>query len=198
MRRVGIVGVVLLSVWLVPAADGRYRSTGVLLDYDRAELVPGPALRFDRHRVVQQLYGGRWYHNPFTVAQQGLIDYSQGRRRGALKIADWLVRRQHRDGTWRYRFPFVASGLMVTVRPPWSSALAQGAALCLLRRAFHLTHRRRYARAARAAVKPFRRLTDDGGVAARVRGHRFFEEYPTRPPSAVLNGFAYSLIGLYD
>jgi heparosan-N-sulfate-glucuronate 5-epimerase len=189
---------------LLTAPASAHRSTGVLLDYATASLQPGPALRFDGAGIVQQRYGDRWYYNPFTVAQQGLIDYSHyrvtrslSRRRGALRAADWLVRHQDRTGAWLYRFRFVASGLEVS--PPWASALAQGGALCLLRRAFHLTGDERYRRAALRALRPFRRPSSRvGGVAATIRRHRFYEEYPTRPASGVLNGFAFSLIGLYD
>ena len=52
-----------------PANDGlAFEVDGPLLDYERAVLVPGPALRFDRHGIVEQRYAGRWPHQPFTVA----------------------------------------------------------------------------------------------------------------------------------
>src|SRR5688572_14778181 len=103
---------------LLAAPASAYRSTGVLLDYDRSALTAGPALRFDRSGIVQQRYGDDWFYNPFTVAQQGLIDYSHyvkdgsaKRRRGAVRAANWLVRRQdRRTGAWLYRFAFRPSG----------------------------------------------------------------------------------------
>ena len=49
------------------------------------------------------------------------------------------------------------------------------------------------------ALKPFRIPSHQGGVLATFLGkYAWYEEYPTRPESLVLNGFIYSLLGLYD
>lgn len=37
-----------------------------------------------------------------------------------------------------------------------------------------------------------------GGVLNKLFGYSWFEEYPTSPGTFVLNGFMYSLIGLFD
>lgn len=38
----------------------------------------------------------------------------------------------------------------------------------------------------------------EGGVRSELFGHAWYEEYPTQPGTFVLNGFMYSLIGLYE
>jgi heparosan-N-sulfate-glucuronate 5-epimerase len=78
--------------------------------------------------------------------------------------------------------------------------MAQGQAMSLLERAYRLTGRSIYLRAAERGLRP---LEARAGRSLLVRcfsgcGHPFFEEYPTRPRSDVLNGFMFTLIGLYD
>lgn len=82
----------------------------------------------------------------------------------------------------------------------WYSAMGQGHAISLLARAYH--HSKgdsRYLRAAVDGMKPFRVPSKQGGVLAKFLGKfDWYEEYPTTPASFVLNGFIYSLLGLYD
>ena len=48
-------------------------------------------------------------------------------------------------------------------------------------------------------MKPFSKLSKEGGVRAYfMNEYPWYEEYPTTPASFVLNGFIYSLIGLFD
>jgi peptidoglycan/xylan/chitin deacetylase (PgdA/CDA1 family) len=56
----------------------------------------------------------------------------------------------------------------------------------------------RYAEAALRALEPLRVPTSKGGVLALLGGGPFFEEYPTDPPSFVLNGAIYAMWGVYD
>nr|CAG4641504.1 EOG090X0272 [Eurycercus lamellatus] len=64
---------------------------------------------------------------------------------------------------------------------------------------FNSRGRPEYLEAALKGMKPFSISSTDGGVRAYfMNQYPFYEEYPTTPPSFVLNGFIYSLIGLYD
>ncbi len=48
-------------------------------------------------------------------------------------------------------------------------------------------------------TSPFKTTSEHGGIKATfMNKYDWYEEYPTRPSSFVLNGFIYSLIGLYD
>lgn len=82
--------------------------------------------------------------------------------------------------------------------PPWLSAMAQGQGASLLVRLHGATGEERYADAARRALMPLRVPSELGGVEAQLGGGPFPEEYPTRPPSFVLNGGVFALFGLYD
>ncbi|XP_037090364.1 D-glucuronyl C5-epimerase B-like [Pollicipes pollicipes] len=77
--------------------------------------------------------------------------------------------------------------------------MAQGQAMSLLTRAYRVTGDRRYLDAARRAAGPFSVDSRDGGVRTLFQDkYVWYEEYPTVPSSLVLNGFIYSLMGLYD
>lgn len=78
--------------------------------------------------------------------------------------------------------------------------MGQGQAISLLSRAFyHSGGDLKYLKSAHAALKPFKVLNQNGGVLSKFMNlHSWYEEYPTIPPIFILNGFMYSLIGLYD
>lgn len=143
-----------------------------------------------------------WRHNPVTTAQYGLWRFGnwvrthdQSQLLAAEKQADWLVANQDRaSGKWFYDFPLRGYGLS----PPWASAMAQGQAISLLTRVWRATNTPRYLQAAAAALRPFERPVSKGGVVSFLDGHPWYEEAPSRPPSFILNGFMFTLVGLYD
>lgn len=47
-------------------------------------------------------------------------------------------------------------------------------------------------------MKPLFTPVKEGGAYREFAGLPFYEEYPTKKPSMVLNGFIYTLFGLYD
>ena len=48
-------------------------------------------------------------------------------------------------------------------------------------------------------VRVFNISSSEGGVrAVFMDKYEWYEEYPTNPPTFILNGFMYSLLGLYD
>ncbi|KAJ8878740.1 hypothetical protein PR048_019326 [Dryococelus australis] len=78
--------------------------------------------------------------------------------------------------------------------------MGQGHAISVLARAyFHSGGDPQYLDAALAGLKPFQIPSAEGGVLATfLDKFPWYEEYPTTPASFVLNGFIYSLLGLYD
>ena len=117
----------------------------------------------------------------------------------ARHVADVLIEHQERDGARRgafvhtYDFPHT-----FPVRAPWISSMAQGEGASLLVRLHLETGEERYSDAARLALEPLSVRTPDGGAMNLLEGRPFPEEYPTEPPSFVLNGGIFSLWGLYD
>jgi hypothetical protein len=120
-------------------------------------------------------------------------------RRLAHEVCDWLVADQVSEGdltgAWLHREPFMHT---YRLEPPWLSAMAQGQGASLLAQVAAAGGDERYAEAARRAVGPLQVDVERGGVLTTLRGHDFYEEYPTRPGSYVLNGVIFTLWGLLD
>lgn len=113
--------------------------------------------------------------------------------------ANWLVVHQDAAGGWPISVVRKLAGGQLTLPPGWYSAMAQGQAMSLLVRAYHRTSNSKYLQAALRATRPFLVPSSEGGVLAKFADkYDFYEEYPTTPSCFVLNGFIYSLIGLYD
>ena len=145
-------------------------------------------------------------YTPVTIAQFGLAahqrflqnqsdeDYSR-----FLLAANWLVNhlKKGEDNFWVWEHDF--SMPIYHLDPPWVSAMAQGQGMSLLLRAYEQTKKMVYLKASRAAFQAFLFPIEKGGVTcADEEGNVWFEEYPTDPPSHVLNGMIFAMIGIYD
>jgi heparosan-N-sulfate-glucuronate 5-epimerase len=139
-------------------------------------------------------------YNPITISQYGFYLLNRPQYHGiAIKCADWLVDNlqlwQQDMHAWIYDFDLWFYG----PRAPWISAMAQGEGISLLLRVFQLTGIEKYKETAKLAFTPFRYSVEENGVVDRIAGRSvFFEEYVTHPPSHVLNGHIFALLGVYD
>lgn len=88
------------------------------------------------------------------------------------------------------------------LRTPWYSAMGQGHAISLLTRFYFHFKKEKYINAAAKALDLFDIDSSEGGVKAYFMNDSkfaWYEEYPTQPYSLfVLNGFLYSMFGVYD
>jgi len=118
--------------------------------------------------------------------------------------ANWLVDSQNPEtGAWHVNVPFNLKKskypYAAEMGPGWISAMGSAHAMSVLTRAFRHSGENRYLVSAINALKPFSLPIDKGGVKATfMQKMTWYEEYPTHPNSFVLNGFMYSLLGLYD
>lgn len=117
-----------------------------------------------------------------------------------LKVAEWFLQNQSSDGAWKSNFDHVFyKGRTLPMESGWPSALAQGLVISFLTRVYGIFGGEDFLNASVKALNPFEVLSESGGVLALWDGgHNFYEEYPTKPASFVLNGFIFSLLGLYD
>jgi peptidoglycan/xylan/chitin deacetylase (PgdA/CDA1 family) len=117
----------------------------------------------------------------------------------ALEAADHLVTHQERggvqDGGWVHG---IAMPHTYALHPPWLSAMAQGEGASLLVRMQAATGSDRYGEAAVLALRSLDVSTREGGLRVPLGDGFFLEEYPTDPPSLVLNGGIFALWGYYD
>ena len=163
---------------------------------------------FDSDGVPRVDYGGSvgLRYSPITVAQYGLHcmgEWEQHddikKRDHALNCCRWLYDSaqdgEHDSKVWPFDFDLPFYG----PRAPWISAMAQGEAVSLLLRGAVIANRNEYELLCSRALIPFQFPVSDHGVIERLSdGSPIFEEYPTHPPSHVLNGHIFALFGLYD
>jgi heparosan-N-sulfate-glucuronate 5-epimerase len=164
-----------------------------------------------RGKIQQPSWPPAWfpwpgYHRYMAIAQWGLGAYeryllAEGEEwlAAAIEAGNYLVAQQQRggrrEGGWleprehphTFRTPV-----------PWLSAMAQGQCASLLVRLHRTTGVESLAEASVKALRPMGLATRAGGVQALLDGRPFPEEYPTDPPSFVLNGALFSLWGYYD
>lgn len=152
--------------------------------------------RFDESFAT--LTGDARQANPVTVIQVGLGAWQAGNddprwHRVVDAVATWIVDRLGADGALEYR-----SALRGTFRldPPWLSAMAQGEAASFLVRAAATLVRPELLTAAVVAAQPL--VDGRSGLVVETPDGPVLEEYPTTPPSHVLNGWIFALWGLYD
>ncbi|XP_070158324.1 D-glucuronyl C5-epimerase B isoform X1 [Polyergus mexicanus] len=114
--------------------------------------------------------------------------------------ARWFVANQNvTSGGWPNPVKRKVASGMAILEPGWYSSMGQGHAISVLARAYHHSGEAKYLQAAIRGLRPFKLSSAEGGVAALFLGkYIWYEEYPTIPSSFILNGFIYSLIGLYD
>nr|XP_022341393.1 D-glucuronyl C5-epimerase-like [Crassostrea virginica]XP_022341394.1 D-glucuronyl C5-epimerase-like [Crassostrea virginica]XP_022341395.1 D-glucuronyl C5-epimerase-like [Crassostrea virginica]XP_022341396.1 D-glucuronyl C5-epimerase-like [Crassostrea virginica]XP_022341397.1 D-glucuronyl C5-epimerase-like [Crassostrea virginica]XP_022341399.1 D-glucuronyl C5-epimerase-like [Crassostrea virginica]XP_022341400.1 D-glucuronyl C5-epimerase-like [Crassostrea virginica]XP_022341401.1 D-glucuron len=116
-----------------------------------------------------------------------------------LDAANYFVRHQDSKGGWAVKVTRKLIPEVMELEPGWYSAMGQGQAISLLVRAYVASKDRTYLEAAGKALDIFDIPSSKGGVLAKfLDSLDWYEEYPTTPSSHVLNGFIYSLIGLYD
>ena len=113
----------------------------------------------------------------------------------ALVAAGYLAEIQSDTGGWEHLAPMPHT---YHLPAPWLSALAQGEGASLFARLHLLTRDQAHAERARLALRTMEMPVEQGGVLAVLGGGALPEEYPTAPPSFVLNGAIFALWGFYD
>jgi peptidoglycan/xylan/chitin deacetylase (PgdA/CDA1 family) len=117
----------------------------------------------------------------------------------AVDAGDYLISIQQnggvRDGGWIHWMPMYHTYYLPA---PWLSGITQGEAASLLTRLHGTVGEERFADSARRALDPLRIPVDEGGLYAQLEEGDFYEEYPSRPASYVLNGDIFALWGFRD
>ncbi|ASN04431.1 D-glucuronyl C5-epimerase family protein [Virgibacillus necropolis] len=183
-----------------------YDYKGNYLHYDKNK-VENWNVEFNSDGIPKTVYSYGKYYNPSTIAQYGLQHYSlylnnndEVSKKKFLLMADWFINNQDSLGGWAYQFDlhFYPSRL-TKLKAPWYSSIGLGMAMSVLSRASFLTKNKKYSKSALKATSIFKIPSNKNGIMAKFEEKfLFYEECPTDPPSFILNGFMFSLIGLYD
>lgn len=147
---------------------------------------------------LTQIGDNEFVHFPIAIFQYGLGSYDCYLATGAAKhlealknIADWGVEHQDGNGAWDCFGPLKSSRYTV-------SSMGQGEGASLLLRAYTEFGDDRYLAAAKKAVDFMLLDMSNGGTAIRKNGSLYLEEYPQAPQRSVMNGWIFSLFGIYD
>lgn len=160
---------------------------------------------FDDDGVPMCGIEGHFEYSPINIAQYGFIvhaDYLKNQDevtfRQLKKCVEKLVELADIDDRmciWWHRYRESKYG----IEAPWASAMAQGEIISLFLRFYQLTNEGKYLELSKKAFNFLSVKVEDGGVRQYDHnGDLWLEEYPSNPPSFVLNGFLYALFGLYD
>ena len=146
-------------------------------------------------------------YNPIAIAQYGLGNFNLYKRTGDplryeafMSTANWLIENLETNPknvfVWNHHFDWEYRD---TLKSPWYSALSQGQGISVLVRAYAETGDKRYLSEAEKAFIAFEKGLNEGGVQyIDDKGLVWFEETIVDPPTHILNGFIWSLWGVYD
>ena len=150
-------------------------------------------------------------YNPCTIAQYSLCLYGkylngEANKRAFLHQADFVLSMIEDDGSVRYYFDYPYYCLPDKYfKSGWCSAMDCGHLLSICARAYQLTGDKKYCNYAEKIIGFLQTPIEDDGVMATLEdldptltSYVIFEEYPTKPATYTLNGFMYTLIGIYD
>lgn len=147
---------------------------------------------------LTQIGDREFVHFPIAVFQYGLGCYDchllSGEAeylRKTLNTADWALAKMRNDGSWDCFSPLRSEKYTV-------SSMGQGEGASLLFRAYKDTGNQAYRDAAFRAIEFMLADMRSGGTSFYERDELFLEEYPQYPKRSVLNGWIFSLFGLFD
>ncbi|WP_054824504.1 D-glucuronyl C5-epimerase family protein [Vibrio owensii] len=136
-------------------------------------------------------------YNPISISLGALRYLDNSKLELFISQADWLVDNISDTGAWYIHHNKYGAGQVLV--GPWPSSLAQGLAISVLSRAYLMTGDEKYKDAALKGIDIFLVGVEDGGIRSELGDSVFYEEYPyEKNQTHVLNGFIYSLFGLYD
>lgn len=147
---------------------------------------------------------GPRYH-AINIAQYGFMLHAEWMETGSaetlatlercLEVLEDLKTDDGEQAVWWYHDYSPRYG----IHPPWASAMAQGELISLYLRLWQALDRPSLLDTAYRAYRFMRLPVEEGGVRRRDHfGNLWLEEFPSREPSLVLNGFIYALFGLFD
>lgn len=148
---------------------------------------------------VNILVNGRKIYFATTIVQKALghwdcwlLGEDDSHKEEFLRLCRWLLVQQDKNGGWP-----VWSTLGLSTASPYS-AMTQGECISAFVRAWKLTGDSEFVKGARKALELLCRPIEDGGPAIYDGENLFLEETPEIPRSSILNGWIFTLFGLYD
>ncbi|MCA0935176.1 D-glucuronyl C5-epimerase family protein [Vibrio alginolyticus] len=178
-------------------------------NFSKSELLKGGSQKFsfDENGIpllphyLKGASEGKHYY-PISIGQFALSEYheylntdSKEALSSFMTMANWLLDNQNDDGYW-YSNTDMSKFMLDS---PWISAMAQGRCISVLIRAYCQTQEEKYLVACKKAVETFDpELNPSKMVTVLSDEEYFYQEYPGKVDSYVLNGAIFALWGLID
>lgn len=165
-------------------------------------------LKLDDQGVPMILREGGFFYSPVTVANYSLMTYGKhlaGEPVDALLHgAERLLSLQGEDGALRYPYVYRHYTVKNFYREGWISGMAQGLALSVYARTYSVTGDSKWQVAGEGALAflqvpyPHGPMTSLADLDPSLSSYVYFEEYLVDPHVYTLNGYMFTLLGLYD
>lgn len=162
--------------------------------------------KFDENGVPMIMgTNGELLYSPINIAQYGLILHAQWLESkendlfqkilNCIKQLELLKTEKENFSVWLHDYREVK----YNIPEPWPSAMAQGEIISLYLRVYQITKDNNLLETSKRAYI-FLKIDYFKGGVRRIdeNGYLWLEEYPSDPPSFVLNGFIYAVFGLID
>lgn len=166
-------------------------------------------LKQDDEGIPTVRYGKEYQYNPITIAQYALSEYGRALNDGDYsqfrKAVEKLLTMQDESGAFRYNFEYKHYAQSEPYSKGWVSGMAQGQVLSVFSRAYQLDKDPRFLVAGNKALDFLMTPVSAGGpktnlgdIDPSLTDYTFFQEYITEPHVYTLNGFMFTMLGLYD
>ncbi len=175
----------------------------MLFDFTKCESVHFSGIRLNKEGIPERVGFKKlgYFSYPVTVSQYGIYQlqlykktHDEFYRESAIRCAKYLIASadiQGEKAIWWHNF----KNDLLKIEPPWLCGLSQGFSAWLL---FSLREvKREWEEIAYKALEPFFCPVEKGGLSNQIDDYFFLEEYPSKLPSATLNGFMYILLVLH-
>lgn len=196
---------------LNPAARSQqYKPDGDYLNYSKTQFFAnGGRVKLDTQGLPTIAYGDGYQYNPVTLSNYGLGQFGKNlpNKPGIQfwRSVDKLIAMQGFDGALRYGFTFQHYALKKAYPAGWASGMAQGLSLSMFSRAYLFSKDEKYREAGEKALAFLDAPVSLGGPKTSMAGldpslsnYIFFEEYIGDKGIYTVNGFMFTLLGLYD
>lgn len=159
-----------------------------------------PYTKLDENGVpVNITYDGEKIYFGIAIAQYGLGSYDKFLLtndkkflRAFFNVVDWLVKNQDKKGGWD-----ISCALKSDVGNCYSS-MAQSEGASVLIRAYKQTNDNNYLEKAKRAIDLMITPIDKGGTMLIEENDIFFQEVVNKNNNIILNGWIFSIFGLFD
>lgn len=188
-----------------------YHSTSPFIDFRNTKNYRNSeSIQFDKEGIPMVKYKGEFFYNPVTIGQFAFCAYAEyyydeSDSTEFLKATDKLLEIMDEEGALRYEFEWKNENTGEKYAKGWTSSMAQGHALSCFARAYELTNDPKYIEGGNRALKHLMLEKEKGGVRTNLKDldyslkdNVFFEEYVSTPNSYTLNGYIFTLLGLFD